>query len=1199
MSAMSPAEEIFFAALEQPSPAERAAYLDVACAGQPELRARVEKLLAAHPRVGGFLELGVAAEATATFAAGEAAAAAPHRPGAEAAGTVVAGRYKLLQQIGEGGMGTVWMADQTEPVKRRVAVKLIRVEKGQSRTILSRFEAERQAIALMDHPHIAKLLDAGTTDAGSPYFVMELVKGVPLTDFCDAHKLGIPARLNLFTQICSAVQHAHQKGIIHRDLKPSNILVESHDGKPVPKVIDFGLAKATTGLQLSEHTLFTAFGSVMGTPLYMAPEQATFNAVDVDTRADVYALGVILYELLTGTTPLTRATVKKAALDEMLKLIREQEAPTPSSRLSSAESAPGAAANRQSEPAKLGRLVKGELDWIVLKALAKERDRRYATASGFARDVERFLAHEPVTAGPPSATYRLRKFVRRNRPQAVAAGLVLLALVAGVVGTTSGLIEAKRQERAALAAQRAEAERAEGERRAKLDAEGRRAEAEQQQRRAEAGERLAGDRLVQVEAEKKKAVEEKAKAEREQQIARAVQDFLRTKLLAQADPTAQADQLLRAGGPPGEAKPNPTVRELLDRAAQELAPTTIEANFPNQPQVQAEILKTVGDAYVGVGAATTGLPFLTRSVDLFKARLGPDHPDTLTSMSNLAVSYQAAGQLDRALPLFEETLKRMKATLGPDHSNTLTAMNNLAMGYWDAGQRDQALPLFEETLKLRKARLGPDHPDTLNGMNNLAMGYLEAGQLDKALPLLEETLKLMQVRLGPDHPQTLHSMNNLAMGYEGAGQPDQALPLLEETLKLRKVKIGPDHPDTLVSMSNLALAYRGQPDRALKLFEETLKLRKARLGPDHPDTLASMHNLAGGYQAVGQPDKALPLLEETLKRMKAKLGPDHPGTLQCMNSLAADYQEAGQPDQALPLFEETLKLRKAKLGPDHPDTLNSMNNLAASYRAAGKPDLALLLSEETLKLRKAKLGPDHPDTLISMNSVAACYWSLKRLDQSVPLFEAVLRLREKQLGRGHPDTLLTVANLGVNYKDSGRVAESLPLLEEAYRAATKFPTLRVVGPQLLDAYSKAGKPAEAAKLADEVLADARKTLPKDSPQLAGQLASCGLAWLGMKQFAEAEPLLRECLAIREAKEPDAWTTFNTHSMLGGALTGQKKYAEAEPLLVKGYDGMKAREKAILMESGTRIPEALDRLIELYAASGRPDEAKKYRDLRAK
>jgi len=447
MSEISPAEAIFFAALEKATSAERAAYLDGACAGQPELRVRVEKLLKAHLQAGAFLD-------QPHTAAGAVEYTGPHvskSPPRDMAGTVVAGKYKLLQQIGEGGMGSVWMADQLEPVKRRVAVKLIRRERDGSQTILSRFEAERQAIALMDHPHIAKLLDAGTTDGestGRPFFVMELVKGIPLNQYCDEHKLNISDRLNLFMQICSAVQHAHQKGIIHRDLKPTNILVESHDDKPIPKVIDFGLAKAMTGQPLTEHTLFTGFGTVAGTPLYMSPEQAKFSAIDIDTRADIYALGVILYELLTGSTPIEREDLKKAAFEEMLRLVRESEPPTPSKRLSSTDSKPSIAANRRMEPTKLGRFLRGELDWIVMKALSKERDRRYETANGFAKDIERFLNHEPVQAGPPSVGYKLRKFVRRNRPQVIAGSLLMIALLAGIAGTTLGMVYAdnKRQD---------------------------------------------------------------------------------------------------------------------------------------------------------------------------------------------------------------------------------------------------------------------------------------------------------------------------------------------------------------------------------------------------------------------------------------------------------------------------------------------------------------------------------------------------------------------------------------------------------------------------------------------------------------------------------------------------------------------------------------------------------------------------------
>ena len=360
-----------------------------------------------------------------------------HPPRARRSAASIAGRYKLREEIGEGGMGTVYLADQTQPVKRKVALKLIRAGMG-SKTVLARFESERQALALMDHPNIARVFDAGTTEFGRPFFVMELVKGIPLTTYCDEQRLDLPARLALFRQICSAVQHAHQKGIIHRDLKPTNILVESHDGRPIPKVIDFGLAKATSGLQLAEHSLYTAFGTVAGTPLYMAPEQASFNALDVDTRADIYALGVILYELLTGSTPIKRDTFKRAALDEVLRMIREVEPPTPSSRIRSSESLPSLAAFRQTEPARLGRFVRGDLDWIVMKALAKDRQRRYDSAIGLANDIERFINHEPVSAGPPTAAYRLMKFMRRNRGRVIAASLVLLALVGGIIGTTLG-----------------------------------------------------------------------------------------------------------------------------------------------------------------------------------------------------------------------------------------------------------------------------------------------------------------------------------------------------------------------------------------------------------------------------------------------------------------------------------------------------------------------------------------------------------------------------------------------------------------------------------------------------------------------------------------------------------------------------------------------------------------------------------------
>ena len=418
------ANDVYLQALELRSPDERAAYLDHACAGDAAFRAEVEELLEAGNKAGSFLQhsahlLGATIDAPAP---------------SERPGTVI-GQYKLLQQIGEGGMGTVFMAEQTHPVQRRVALKVIKRGMDSSQ-VIARFEAERQALALMDHTNIARVLDAGTTETGRPYFVMELVHGVPITKYCDDNRLTPHERLELFVPVCHAIQHAHQKGIIHRDIKPSNVMITLYDGRPVPKVIDFGVAKATEQ-KLTERTLFTQFGTMVGTLEYMSPEQAEMSALGVDTRSDIYSLGVLLYELLTGGTPLPHQRLKDAAHAEILRMIKEVEPPKPSTRLSdSGEALASISADRHMEPARLTKLVRGDLDWIVMKCLEKDRSRRYETANGFAMDVQRYLANEPVQACPPSAGYRLRKFVRRNRGPVLAAGLVLLAIIAGVIGTS-------------------------------------------------------------------------------------------------------------------------------------------------------------------------------------------------------------------------------------------------------------------------------------------------------------------------------------------------------------------------------------------------------------------------------------------------------------------------------------------------------------------------------------------------------------------------------------------------------------------------------------------------------------------------------------------------------------------------------------------------------------------------------------------
>lgn len=789
-------ESVFVAALQRSSDTERRAFLDEACGGDLALRRRVDALLEAHERTLGILDQSMQTPGW-TSEAGE--PSAPARAGHSVrVGTVLAGRYKLLEEIGTGGMGAVWKAEQTQPVRRIVAVKLIKAGMD-SRTVLTRFEAERQALALMDHPNIAKVLDGGTTESGRPFFVMEYVKGVPFTQYCDDARLSIAQRLALFLPVCQAVQHAHTKGIIHRDLKPSNILLCLYDGQPVPKVIDFGLAKATQQ-PLTERTLHTAHGVLLGTPLYMSPEQAEFNNLDVDARTDIYALGVILYELLTGTTPLERRHFHEAAWHEMVRVIKEEEPPRPSARLSDSESLPSVAAQRCLEPVRLTKLVRGDLDWIVMKCLEKDRARRYETANSLERDVQRFLSDESVEARPPSASYRFSKFVRRNRKSVGAAATILLLLVAGIVGTTLGMVRAER-------AWTAEAARADGERKANTQAQ---------------------MRLQQI--------------ERGSEILASVFKDL--------DPRAE------------EKEGRPLRAILGDRLAE--AADELEGERIGDPLMVAELQYRLGLSLLHLGLPRQAAILFEKARATRSSKLGMKNRDTLTSMSALAEAYSAAGDLDKAIPLQKETLKLRTETLGADHSETLYSMNNLAASYKAQGDMTQALPLLEKTLELRKAKLGPDHPDTLNSMNNLAVAYQSADKLDAARPLLEETLRLRKIRLGVDHPDTLNSMNGLANWYISARKLDQAMPLLEQTLEMRKVRLGADHPDTLISMNNLAAGHRatGKLDLTLALLEETVKLSKARRGSDNPYTLGCMNNLAYTYRAMDKLDKAVQLFQE-------------------------------------------------------------------------------------------------------------------------------------------------------------------------------------------------------------------------------------------------------------------------------------------------------------------------------------------------
>jgi serine/threonine protein kinase len=1000
---MSP-DTIFAQAIEIASAQERAVFLEQACGSDPGLRRELEQLVRDHFRAGAFLERPAAH-----------LGAIAYDPVSEQPGTVI-GPYKLMEQIGEGGFGLVFVAEQQQPIRRKVALKVIKPGMD-SRQVIARFEAERQALALMDHPHIAKVLDGGTTASGRPYFVMELVKGVPITQFCDENRLTTRERLGLFVSVCQAVQHAHTKGIIHRDLKPSNVLVTSHDGTPVVKVIDFGVAKAI-GQQLTDKTIYTRFTQLLGTPLYMSPEQAGQSGLDIDTRTDIYALGVLLYELLTGTTPFDQERLGTAAYDEIRRIIREEEPAKPSTRISTlGPAAATVSAKRQSDPKQLSRLFRGELDWVVMKALEKDRNRRYETASAFAADVQRYLHDETVHACPPSAGYRLRKFARRHKGPVLAASLVVLALVGGIVGTTVGLVRAEQARKEAVTAREAEAE----------------------QRRI---------------------------AEEERAVAQAVNDFVQKDLLGQADLENQPG----GAGVDVPRDPDIQVRTVLDRAAK-----TIEGRFASQPRVEAAIRLTIAKAYLALGHSKEAQLHAERSVALHTAHLGADHADTLTSKEALAEVYYAQGFHERAEALCREVLEKRTAALGPDHLDTLTSKHQVAFFVYGLQRKyDQAEPLLREVVQKRETQLGAHDPATLRSKHDLAWLHMLQRKYDLAAAQYVELIKAYESTSGEDHPGTLLAKTGLALVYaNGRGQYAQAEPLLREVLQKRIALQGPGHPHTLWTKVLLGSAYGEQRkyDQAVPMLEEALAAYKASLGEDHPRTLQAMQHLAAAYRHWGKPELALPHFEQMLAKCKEKRPPDDDQTLNTMNGLAGAYLAAKMPEKAVPLYEAVLTKRKERLGSDDPRTLTALGNLADAYRDTGRPADAVPLFEELIRLRTAKQGAGHFLVAAAKVGLGQALLYQKKYAEAEPLLREGLAVREKQ----QPGTWWVASaqsSLGDALAGQQKYAEAEPLLLTGYaglkRGAANIPAqsrnrLAEALERLVRLYDAWGKESEAAR----------------------------------------------------------------------------------------------------------------------------------------
>ena len=909
------------------------------------------------------------------------------------------GRYKLIRPIGEGGMGAVWLAEQEKPIRRQVALKLIKAGVADKQTI-ARFEAERQALSMMDHPHIAKVLDAGATPAGSPYFVMELVKGEPVTQYCDANKLSLNERLALFIQACEAVQHAHHKGIIHRDLKPSNILVHIHNDQHTVKVIDFGLAKALDQqAKLTDKTVHTEFGRVMGTLQYMSPEQAQLDSLDIDTRTDVYSLGIILYELLAGSTPIDKESLKEKTLLQVLEMVREETPPLPSNRLSSSfDKLDSISSMRQIQSGKLQQILKGELDWVVMRALEKDRARRYATPIDFAADVRRYLDGDAVVARPPSVSYRFRKFVRKNWiPVGVVAGLFALVTGAAVVinSARTAAEESARKERISATKSNAVAQLLKD----SLDG---------------VGPSVALGRDTTLLKEILERASQRVDEELDDQ------------------PEVEADMrstLSVTYWEMGEYQ----LAETHRRRSKEI----IDKLYAGDHSAKALELGELGLILAERDEFESAEEHFRESLAMYE-RLNAETDDDgeVSALKDLATLLTRQNRVNEAREQLELAYRKAIAYYETEeHDIVATVISALGNVEMQAGNFAEAHQHYERALELHRRLLPADHPFIQTSMLNLGWVLLEMNQLDESEQLFRDAIALQRKVLGADHPTLASSLRQLGGVLKRAGRLDDTERVLNEALSIARQHFSEEHVVVEYCLNDLAGLYNllGRLEQSLEIHQQLLKNKLAR--GDERNLFNNYNNVAHVLMRTKQFNEAEKMFREAIALAKAAGPHGSPQLPTYMNNRGQCLVAMGRFEEAIELFQQVIEMRK-RLNENDPQIGNSLSSLGQVYLKLKDYEKAEELQRQAVAKYSELMGPDHLYTQICRFSLARVLRARDKLDEANKLYKQTRPAFEASFGTTHSRTVSLRAHHGALLADLGRWEEARTELEFALKTTS-------------------------------------------------------------------------------------------------------------------------------------------------------------------